>query len=143
MTVILYSWTRKQVAIHCEKLKKPRLNYIYTWHHIYQFWERKWRVELLINARLQKKKKKKKRNLAQIAQEEIHVILTIYVNYQTCYSLYLHNTVYKLKKTFSVMWFQVLTSLNALPWLILYLSQVILPFWWLFVMWRNGSFKIN
>lgn len=52
---------------------------------------------------LQKKKKKKKRNLAQIAQEEIHVILTIYVNYQTCYSLYLHNTVYKLKKTFSVM----------------------------------------
>lgn len=128
---------------YTEKLKKPRLNYIYTWHHIYQFWERKWRVELLINARLQKKKKKKKRNLAQIAQEEIHVILTIYVNYQTCYSLYLHNTVYKLKKTFSVMWFQVLTSLNALPWLILYLSQVILPFWWLFVMWRNGSFKIN
>lgn len=48
-------------------------------------------------------KTKTKRNLAQIAQEEIHVILTIYVNYQTCYSLYLHNTVYKLKKMFSVM----------------------------------------
>lgn len=48
-------------------------------------------------------KTKTKRNLAQIAQEEIHVILTIYVNYQTCYSLYLHNTEYKLKKIFSVM----------------------------------------
>lgn len=58
----------------------------------------------IINKRpLTKKKKKKKRNLAQVAQEEIHVILTIYVNYQTCYSLYLHNTVYKLKKMFSVM----------------------------------------
>lgn len=58
----------------------------------------------IINKRpLTKKKEKEKRNLAQIAQEEIHVILTIYVNYQTCYSLYLHNTVYKLKKTFSVM----------------------------------------
>lgn len=59
----------------------------------------------IINKRplTKKKKKKKKGNLAQIAQEEIHVILTIYVNYQTCYSLYLHNTVYKLKKTFSVM----------------------------------------
>lgn len=49
----------------------------------------------------------KKRNSAQFPQEEItltlHVILTIYVNDQTCYSLYLHNTVYKLKEMFSVM----------------------------------------
>lgn len=49
-----------------------------------------------------------------------------YVKYQTCYSLYLHNTVYKLKKMIFVMWFQVSTSLNDLPWHILYSAQVIL-----------------